>query len=116
MDERGEPPSREDLAERLRAARTREDAEAGRLSRPRPGAGIGLGFRIAVELVAGVMVGFAIGYALDRWLGTGPWLMVVFLLLGSVAGLMNVYRAAKGLDESVGLGQAQRRQDRTEGD
>ena len=43
---------------------------------------MGLGFRIAVELVAGIAVGTLIGYALDGWLGTRPWLMVVFLFLG----------------------------------
>jgi ATP synthase protein I len=73
---------------------------------------MGLGFRIATELVAGVAVGTLIGYALDGWLGTKPWLMVVFLFLGAAAGTMNVYRAAKGLDDSVGLGEAQRRKER----
>ncbi|WP_370511874.1 AtpZ/AtpI family protein [Telmatospirillum sp. J64-1] len=67
--------------------------------------------RIAVELVAGVLVGVGIGYALDAWLGTRPWLMVVFLFLGSAAGALNVYRAVKGLDDTVGVGQAQARQD-----
>jgi ATP synthase protein I len=73
---------------------------------------MGQGFRIATELVAGVAVGTFIGYALDRWLGTRPWLMVVFFFLGAAAGMMNVYRVAKGLDESVGLGAAQRRKER----
>ena len=38
-----------------------------------------------------------IGWALDRWLGTAPFLMVVFLVLGAAAGIMNVFRAAKAM-------------------
>ena len=48
-----------------------------------------------MELVAGVAVGGFIGWALDRWLGTAPLFMVVFLALGATAGIMNVVRTAK---------------------
>jgi len=111
MVERKEPSSLEDLEARLRAARAKEGGADDRDHAGGGGraSGIGLGFRIAVELVAGVMVGAGIGYGLDYWLGTAPWLMVLFLFLGGAAGVMNVYRAFKGLDDSVGLGQAQRR-------
>lgn len=66
--------------------------------------GLGLGFRIATELVAAFAVGGGIGYLLDRWLGTAPWLMVVFLLLGATAGMLNVYRVMLGINQVVGLG------------
>ena len=104
------PPSLDDLEARLRAARAREEEDSGRgpESRGRP-TGKGLGLRIGVELVTGVLVGVGIGWALDAWLKTAPWLMVVFLLLGGAAGLMNVLRVMRGMDETVGLGQAQRR-------
>jgi ATP synthase protein I len=75
------------------------------------GAGAGIGVRIGVELVAGIGVGSLIGYGLDAWLGTRPWLMVVFFFLGAAASVMNMYRAVQGLDDSVGLGQAKRRKD-----
>ena len=112
-DETKESRSLEKLGERLREARNREKVETGRAEQRAggPNSGAGLGLRIAIELVAGIVVGVAIGFALDRWLGSRPWFMVVFLFLGAAAGVMNVYRAAKGIDASIGLGEAQRRQE-----
>jgi ATP synthase protein I len=64
---------------------------------PRPTAdpsAIARGFRLSTELVAGVLVGAAVGWLIDRWLGISPWGMIVFLLLGFAAGVLNVMRAA----------------------
>lgn len=47
---------------------------------------------VGVALVAATAVGLAIGYGLDRWLGTGPWLTMVFTLFGIVAGFLNLFR------------------------
>ena len=100
-----------DFDDRLRAARVREDLgkQEKRTDFTGANAGIGFGFRISIEFVAAVAIGTMIGYGLDSLLGTLPLLMVVFLLLGSVAGVLNAYRAVKGYDSSVGLGAAQRR-------
>jgi ATP synthase protein I len=53
-----------------------------------------LGFRLSSELVAGVAVGAAIGWGFDRLLSTSPFGFIVFLLLGFVAGVVNVVRSA----------------------
>jgi ATP synthase protein I len=52
----------------------------------------GIGFRAGVELVSALVVGVGIGWLLDRWLGTWPWLFLLFFVIGSAAGMMNVYR------------------------
>lgn len=52
---------------------------------------------MGLHLVSGTFVGFAIGWFLDKWLGTSPWLTMSFLVLGIIAGFMNVYRDAQQL-------------------
>ena len=51
--------------------------------------------RLVAELVAGILVGVLMGWFLDQWLGTKPWLMVLLIILGAAAGILNVMRAAK---------------------
>ena len=82
-----------DLHERLKQARAREGLDPspdGRGGLPTGPWGIGL--RAGVEVVSALAVGIGIGWALDRWLGTWPWLFLLFFVLGSVAGVLNVYR------------------------
>ena len=52
------------------------------------------GFRLSSELIAGVVVGAAIGWGFDRLLSTSPFGLIVFFLLGFVAGVVNVIRSA----------------------
>lgn len=81
------------LGERLGQHRPRRTEEPESGPRTDPSA-LARGFRLSTELVAGVLVGAFIGWALDRWLGISPWGMIVFLLLGFTAGVVNVIRAA----------------------
>jgi len=99
--DRNEPPDDEAaLSARLqrlgnRLAKTNRPPENG--SDPRQTADLSAyarGFRLSTELVAGVLVGAVIGWLLDRWLGISPWGLIVFLLLGFAAGVLNVMRAA----------------------
>jgi len=55
---------------------------------------IARGFRLSTELVAGVLLGAGIGWLIDKALGISPWGLIVFLLLGFAAGVLNVMRAA----------------------
>ena len=103
-----EPPKRnqlDDFDARLKAARQQQEkasggAGAGRQSAPP--SGMGFGFRLAMELVTGLVVGVAIGWFLDQWLGTLPLFLVLFFMLGAGAGILNVYRVASGKGYAVG--------------
>jgi ATP synthase protein I len=84
------------LKERLDAARTRQGL--GNPSTPdRPvdlteGSALSLGLRVGMELVAAMVMGVAIGWGLDRLLGTRPVFLGVFILIGGAAGVLNVWR------------------------
>jgi ATP synthase protein I len=52
------------------------------------------GFRLSSELIAGVVVGAAIGWGIDHLLSTSPFGLIVFFLLGFIAGLVNLVRSA----------------------
>lgn len=96
------PPSLEDLDARIRRAQGEAERSSGKASERGGKQGVGFAFRIGIDLVAGVAIGTIIGLLLDRWLGTTPWLLVVFFFLGAGAGFMNVYRAMKGLGYGAG--------------
>jgi ATP synthase protein I len=65
------------------------------------GRGMAYGMRLASELVAAVVVGGLLGVGLDKWLGTWPWLFLVFFLLGFGAGVRNVVRATSALAQRI---------------
>jgi ATP synthase protein I len=81
-----------DLDARIDAAKT--DGKHG--TRPQPnsagGRGMAYGFRMASELVGAIIVGSLIGYGLDTWIGTKPWLFLAFFFIGFAAGVLNVLR------------------------
>ena len=81
--------------ERLRAARAKRGLEATVAKGDEPVSGMspwGIGLRVGTELVAALMVGVGIGWVLDRWLGTRPIFLAIFVLLGGAAGILNVWR------------------------
>ena len=65
------------------------------------GRGMAYGMRMASEFVAAIIVGGAIGYGLDRWLGTTPWLFLAFFVLGLVAGVVNVTRGYRQVQAEI---------------
>jgi len=54
---------------------------------------------VGIHLVTCTFVGFAMGYYLDKWLGTKPWCLLIFLFLGIAAGFKNMYLEVKKLQE-----------------
>ena len=61
-----------------------------------------VGFRLSSELIAGVVVGAGIGWGLDRLLSISPWGLIVFVLLGFTAGVVNVVRSAGVASDRTG--------------
>ena len=105
MTEPEDPSSLNDLDARLKEAQSRQRAAKDRAKGSggrAANSGLGLGFRIAVDLVAALIVGVGIGLLLDLWLGTRPWMLILFFFLGSAAGMLNVYRTATGQGYAVG--------------
>ena len=58
------------------------------------------GFQISTELLAGVAIGAAIGYVLDKTFNTAPWLLAIFTIFGGAAGVLNIYKTFKVDDKS----------------
>jgi ATP synthase protein I len=81
----------EGLGRRRKPDRPSESSEAERAA---TASGYAKGFRLSSELVAGVVVGAGLGWLIDRWFGTSPWGLMIFLLLGFTAGVLNVMRSA----------------------
>jgi ATP synthase protein I len=62
---------------------------------------LGKAFKISTELVASVVVGATLGYILDNWFGTKPWLIICFFFMGVAAGILNVIRSAKNMHRNL---------------
>jgi len=92
----GEPDDLKRLGERLDKARRDRRGTAADDGKSNSGlnSALGLGFRIGLELVVAVVFGLGVGWAIDRTLGTRPWGLIVFVLLGFAAGVLNVIRGA----------------------
>ena len=81
------------LDAKLAVHRARNAAEIARDRRPGTAQGIADGLKLASEFVAGIIVGAAIGYGIDRLAGTMPFGLIVFLMIGFAAGVLNVLRS-----------------------
>ena len=63
-------------------------------------ASLGKALKISTELVAAVVVGSTIGFILDNWFDTKPWLTIVFFFMGATAGILNVIKSAKKMNKN----------------
>jgi ATP synthase protein I len=94
MSQSGPPDRLKRLGNEIGRVRAREDA--GR-SRDDTGAGMGLGLRIGIELIAALLTGLALGWLADRYLGVRPFGLIAGFFLGSAAGIVGVIRTAQGI-------------------
>ena len=83
----------EDFKTRLKIAKSKIKKKLDDDS-PNRGSFMGNAFKLGTELVAAVAVGTIIGFILDSWFGTKPWLIIIFFFLGAAAGMLNVIKAA----------------------
>ena len=89
----------EDFKTRLKIAKSKLKDQNIEKNNKKKGLFLGNAFKLGTELVAAVAVGTIIGFILDNWFGTKPLLIIVFFLFGAAAGIMNVFKAAKRMQE-----------------
>jgi len=100
----GKPgPLTSDLAARIKRAQASEEApgDARIAAANRDMSGLSRGLRLGSEFIAAILVGAGIGYLLDMGLKTGPWLMLVMLLVGFAAGVLNVVRSTAEMNKAA---------------
>ena len=83
----------EDFKTRLKIAKSKIKNQV-KSDLEKKGSFMGSAFKLGTELVAAVAVGTIIGFILDNWFDTKPWLIIIFFFLGAIAGILNVIRAA----------------------
>ena len=88
----------DDFKTRLKIAKSKIKKDVLSESEKR-GSFMGTAFKLGTELVAAVGVGTIIGFILDSWFGTKPWLMIIFFFLGAAAGMLNVVRTANRMQK-----------------
>ena len=88
----------EDFKTRLKIAKSKIKRQLDNDMEKR-GSFMGNAFKLGTELVAAVTVGTIIGFILDNWFDTKPWLIIIFFFLGTAAGMLNVFRAANRMQK-----------------
>ncbi len=90
--------SPQDFKTRLKIAKSKIKKQ-DLFSKEKRGSFMGNAFKLGTELVAAVGVGTIIGFILDSWFDTKPWLIIIFFFLGAAAGILNVIRAANRMQK-----------------
>ena len=91
--------SNKDFKTRLKIAKDRLQNQSKIKNNDQNSSFMGSAFKLGTELVSAVLVGTIIGFILDTWFGTKPWLIILFFFLGSAAGILNVIKTAKKMQE-----------------
>ena len=88
----------EDFKTRLKIAKSKVKKKV-QADSEKTGSFMGSAFKLGTELVAAVAVGTIIGFILDSWFDTKPWLIIIFFFLGTAAGILNVIRTANRMQK-----------------
>tara|TARA_Y100000590_G_scaffold1511_1_gene1877 strand:- start:626 stop:901 length:276 start_codon:yes stop_codon:yes gene_type:complete len=88
----------EDLKTRLKIAK-KKFKEKNPSVKDAKKSSFGKAFQLSTELVSAVLVATIIGFILDNWFDTKPWLIILFFFIGVAAGIMNVVRSAKKMQK-----------------
>ena len=88
----------EDFKTRLKIAKSKIKKQV-QSDIEKKGSFMGSAFKLGTELVAAVAVGTIIGFILDSWFDTKPWLIIIFFFLGTAAGILNVIRTANRMQK-----------------
>ena len=88
----------EDFKTRLKIAKSKLKKQSN-IDTEKKGSFVGSAFKLGTELVAAVAVGTIIGFILDSWFDTKPWLIIIFFFLGTTAGILNVIRTANRMQK-----------------
>ena len=89
----------DDFKTRLKIAKKKLINSSENKDNNRNSSSMGSAFKLSTDLVAHVAVGTIIGFILDSWFDTKPWLIIIFFFLGSIAGILNVIKTAKQMQE-----------------
>ena len=90
--------SPDDFRTRLKIAKSKIKKEILADNEKR-GSFMGSAFKLGTELVAAVAVGTIIGFILDSWFDTKPWLIIIFFFMGTAAGILNVIKTANRMQK-----------------
>ena len=89
----------ENFKTRLKIAKKKLKKHSNSLNNNKKGSNMGSAFKLGTELVSAVAVGTIIGFILDSWFDTKPWLIILFFFLGSIAGILNVIKVANRMQK-----------------
>ena len=80
--------------------RIQKAKDISNLGQKKPPSPVGKAMKVVVEIVAAMAVGLVIGMLMDNYFDTRPIFIIIFFLLGSAAGILNVFRVAKSLQKN----------------
>ena len=89
-----------ELGTRLKIAKKKANKNSSTNNKKNTSSSLGAALKLSTEMVAAVLVGSIIGFILDNWFDSKPWLTIIFFFVGATAGILNVIRSAKRMQKN----------------